>query len=71
MTIRPHFLDIPILAGLGNIVTAMSHVTHAKIIHITIVIVIFALMIVLTYSAFSLSDVIHLAFSILKALAQL
>lgn len=51
-------LAIPILAGPGTIVTAMNYVTHATITHIAIVIVIFALMIVLTYLAFSLSDVI-------------
>lgn len=51
-------LAIPILAGPGTIVTAMNYVTKASFIHIGIVIVIFALMIFLTYLAFSLSDII-------------
>ncbi len=51
-------LAIPILAGPGTIVTAMNHVTDADFIHICIVIVIFAIMILLTYLAFSLSGLI-------------
>ena len=51
-------LAIPILAGPGTIVTAMNNVTDASYIHIGIIIVIFALMIFLTYLAFSLSDLI-------------
>ncbi len=51
-------LAIPILAGPGTIVTAMNSVTNASFIHIGIVIAIFALMIVLTYLAFVLSDII-------------
>ena len=51
-------LAIPILAGPGTIVTAMNSVTNASLIHIGIVIVIFALMIILTYIAFILSDLI-------------
>jgi len=51
-------LAIPILAGPGTIVTAMNNVTDASYIHIGIVIAVFALMIYLTYLAFSLSDVI-------------
>ena len=49
-------LAIPILAGPGTIVTAMNDVTKGSYIHIAIVIVIFALMIYLTYLAFSLSE---------------
>ncbi len=49
-------LAIPILAGPGTIVTAMNYVTHASMVHIAIVIVVFAVMIALTYLAFSLSD---------------
>ncbi len=49
-------LAIPILAGPGTIVTAMNNVTNADFIHIAIVIVIFAVMIYLTYLAFSLSE---------------
>ena len=49
-------LAIPILAGPGTIVTAMNNVTDANFIHIIIVIVIFAIMIFLTYLAFSLSE---------------
>ncbi len=51
-------LAIPILAGPGTIVTAMNFVTDATYIHIAIVVSIFALMILLTYLAFSLSDLI-------------
>lgn len=51
-------LAIPILAGPGTIVTAMNFVTNATYVHIGIVISIFALMIFLTYLAFSLSDLI-------------
>lgn len=51
-------LGIPILAGPGTIVTAMNNVTNADYLHIFIVIGIFALMVYLTYVAFSLSDVI-------------
>lgn len=49
-------LAIPILAGPGTIVTAMNTVTNANYIHIAIVIVIFALMIYLTYLAFTFSE---------------
>ncbi len=51
-------LAIPILAGPGTIVTAMNNVTDGSFIHIGIVSAIFALMIYLTYLAFSLSDLI-------------
>ena len=51
-------LAIPILAGPGTIVTAMNNVTDGGFIHIGIVITIFALMILLTYLAFTLSSVI-------------
>ncbi|HKI79243.1 MAG TPA: MarC family protein [Ignavibacteriaceae bacterium] len=51
-------LAIPILAGPGTIVTAMNNVTSGSFVHITIVIIIFALMIFLTYLAFILSDFI-------------
>ncbi len=49
-------LAIPILAGPGTIVTAMNNVTDANFMHIIIVIAIFALMIYLTYVAFSVSE---------------
>ena len=51
-------LAIPILAGPGTIVTAMNFVTDADYLHIGIVIFIFAIMIILTYLAFVLSDLI-------------
>jgi len=51
-------LAIPILAGPGTIVTAMNFVTNTDYLHIGIVISIFALMILLTYIAFALSDLI-------------
>lgn len=49
-------LAIPILAGPGTIVTAMNYITNGSFVHIAIVIVIFALMIFLTYLAFVLSE---------------
>jgi multiple antibiotic resistance protein len=49
-------LAIPILAGPGTIVTAMNYVTAGGLIDIAIVIAMFALMILLTYIAFSLSE---------------
>ncbi len=51
-------LAIPILAGPGTIITAMNNVTGGNYLHVGIVIGIFALMIFLTYLAFSLSDLI-------------
>ena len=51
-------LAIPILAGPGTIVTAMNNITDGRIVHLVIVIIIFALMVYLTYLAFSLSDLI-------------
>lgn len=51
-------LAIPILAGPGTIVTAMSNITNGGFVHIAIVIVIFAVMILLTYLAFILSETI-------------
>jgi multiple antibiotic resistance protein len=51
-------LAIPILAGPGTIVTAMNNVTDVSFVHIGIVIAVFALMIYLTYLAFTFSDVL-------------
>lgn len=51
-------LAIPILAGPGTIVTAMNFVAGESYFHMGIVIGVFALMIFLTYLAFSLSDII-------------
>ena len=51
-------LAIPILAGPGTIVAAVNNITDANFIQIGIVIAIFALMIILTYIAFILSDLI-------------
>ena len=51
-------LAIPILAGPGTIVTAMNFVTGVSYVHIAIVIIIFAVMLLLTYLAFTLSEVI-------------
>lgn len=51
-------LAIPILAGPGTIVTAMNHVTGGNYLNMAIVIVIFALMILLTYLAFTFSNLI-------------
>ena len=49
-------LAIPILAGPGTIVTAMNFVTNAKMIQISIVIIVFALMCLLTYIFFRISN---------------
>ncbi|OHX65760.1 MarC family protein [Flammeovirga pacifica] len=49
-------LAIPILAGPGTIVTAMNQVTNAGYEKIAIVVVVFGVMIFLTYLAFVLSD---------------
>jgi len=54
MAVSP--LAIPILAGPGTIVTAMNNVTDANLLHIAIVVVIFGVMIGLTYLAFTLSE---------------
>jgi multiple antibiotic resistance protein len=51
-------IAIPILAGPGTIVTAMNNVTDGSFVHISIVIIIFGIMILLTYLAFILSDLI-------------
>lgn len=51
-------LAIPILAGPGTIVTAMNFVTDRSFIHIGVIVAVFALMIYLTYLAFTLSNII-------------
>lgn len=51
-------LAIPILAGPGTIVTAMNFVSKSSYMNIGLVILIFGLMCLLTYIAFSLSDFI-------------
>ena len=51
-------LAIPILAGPVTIVAAMNNVTNASYLQIGIIISIFALMIFLTYLAFTFSDLI-------------
>lgn len=51
-------LAIPILAGPGTIVTAMNYVAGASYIQMGIVIMVFLIMICLTYMAFLLSDII-------------
>ena len=51
-------LAIPILAGPGTIVTAMNNVTNASFVHVVVLIAVFGIMILLTYLAFSLSDLI-------------
>ncbi len=52
-------LAIPILAGPGTIVTAMNFSTNASFTHISIVIAIFAILCLLTFVAFSLSEKIQ------------
>jgi multiple antibiotic resistance protein len=66
-------LAIPILAGPGTIVTAMNNVTDASYLHFGIVIAIFAVMIYLTYLAFSLSDIIvkKLGMDLIKIIGKL
>ncbi len=49
-------LAIPILAGPGTIVTAMNYVTSGGLTRMCLVILIFAVIILLTYLAFTLSD---------------
>ena len=51
-------LAIPILAGPGTIVTAMSNVTGGSFLHVAVVILIFTVMIFLTYLAFLSSELI-------------
>ena len=52
-------LAIPILARPGTIVTAMNFSTNASFTHISIVIGIFAVLCLLTFIAFSLSEIIQ------------
>ena len=49
-------LAIPILAGPGTVITAMNFVTDGGILQIGIVLLVFAIMIVLTYLAFVFSE---------------
>jgi len=51
-------LAIPILAGPGTIVTAMNYITSGSLINLSVVIAIFAVMIILTYLAFVGSELI-------------
>ena len=51
-------LAIPIMAGPGTIVTGMNFVVNATILHVLITILIFALIILLTYFAFVYSNYI-------------
>ncbi len=51
-------LATPILAGPGTIVTAMDFVTKGDLLHVGLVILIFAIMCLLTYWAFSASEAI-------------
>lgn len=52
-------LAIPILAGPGTIVTAMNYSSSGSYIHIGIVILIFGLMCIITYTVFRLSELIE------------
>ncbi len=51
-------LAIPILAGPGTIVTAMNYITSGSLVNLSLVIAIFAVMIILTYLAFIGSELI-------------
>lgn len=51
-------LAIPILAGPGTIVTAMNFASNANYLHMAIIIACFAVIILMTYFAFVLSDAI-------------
>jgi len=66
-------LAIPILAGPGTIVTAMNDVTDGSYIHIAITVVVFAVMILLTYWAFLTSEKIveKLGNNIITVIAKL
>ncbi len=66
-------LAIPIIAGPGTIVTAMNNITDGSFLHIGIVIIIFAIMLLLTYWAFTMSDIIvkKLGNNIIKVIGKL
>lgn len=66
-------LAIPILAGPGTLVTAMNYVTDGNFIHVGIVIAVFAIMVILTYLAFSLSNkiVAIVGINIISAIGKL
>lgn len=51
-------LAIPILSGPGTIVTAMNFVSAGGLIHIAIVVLVFALMCYITYLTFNMSELI-------------
>jgi multiple antibiotic resistance protein len=51
-------LAIPILAGPGTIVTAMNYINTGSLLNLSLIIVIFAVMIILTYLAFTASELI-------------
>ncbi len=66
-------LAIPILAGPGTIVTAMNNITDGSYLHMGIVLGIFAIMILLTYWAFSMSEIIvkKLGENLIKVIGKL
>ncbi|MBI1287824.1 MAG: NAAT family transporter [Flavobacteriales bacterium] len=51
-------LATPFLAGPGTIVTAMNYTDNTDFLHIGVVIIIFALMCLITYYVFSLSEIL-------------
>lgn len=51
-------LAIPILAGPGTIVTAMNYITSGSFLNLTLIIIIFGVMIILTYLSFIGSELI-------------
>lgn len=66
-------LAIPILAGPGTIVTAMNYVTNTNFLRIGIVVAVFALMCLLNYAAFILSDfvVARLGNNVIKVVGKI
>ncbi len=66
-------LAIPILAGPGTIVTAMNFVSDADYMHIILVILIFALMCLLTYITFEMSDLIaqKIGFNVISVIEKI
>lgn len=66
-------LAIPVLSGPGTIVTAMNNVTDGGLLHIGIVIAIFALLCYVTYLSFMLSDMIvgHLGKNLITVIGKI
>lgn len=66
-------LAIPILAGPGTIVTAMNFVSNGNYMHISLVIIIFAIMCLLTYITFKMSGLIvqKIGFNVISVIEKI